>query len=185
MTPIDFGTDPELDTFSGFRSGYTYGPLGGTTTAAGTNGSLRALPFLVPIATTFDRIGAEITTTGEAGSVLRIGIYYDNGAGAPGALLLDAGTIDGTSVTYQTITISQLLYRGIWWLASCPQLGTVTPPSMRSLNVAGFGVGFNGSPGSTTPVSYSGTSTLTGGLPAAFGTPATQGNTPRVVLRAA
>jgi hypothetical protein len=52
-------------------------------------------------------VGIEITAAGEAGSHIRLGVYADDGSGyQPGALLTDAGQIDGTSATYQELSIS-------------------------------------------------------------------------------
>ena len=45
---------------------------------------------------TIDRMAIEVTT-GDAGNA-RLGLYLDNGSGIPGALLLDAGTVDTTSI---------------------------------------------------------------------------------------
>jgi hypothetical protein len=41
-------------------------------------------------------------------------------------LLLDAGTIDGTSATVQSLTVSQELTRGWYWFGAAPQVATST-----------------------------------------------------------
>lgn len=81
---------------------------GGRSTAAGVDGTLYTHPVWVPRSVVLDRIGAEVTT-GAASSTVTLGVYRDNGAGDPSALLFDAGTIDGNSATAQEITINRRL----------------------------------------------------------------------------
>lgn len=81
--------------------------------------------FPVGEALTFDRIGTGVQTAGTATSVVRLGIYNDTD-GMPDALLLDAGTINGTSNTYQEITVTQALSAGtLYWVAVCWQVAAV------------------------------------------------------------
>jgi hypothetical protein len=76
---------------------FTAGSNASSTGTTGT-GTLRLLPWYVPTAVSLTRLGAEVTTVGEAGSLYRLGIYSDNGSGYPVALLVDADTILGRSV---------------------------------------------------------------------------------------
>jgi hypothetical protein len=85
------------------------------------------VPFASPIVTdqamTITRLGVEVTSAGGAGSVVRLGIYADS-SGLPGSLVLDAGTINGASATYQEITISQALSAATrYWLMAVAQIG--------------------------------------------------------------
>jgi hypothetical protein len=81
-----------------------------------------------------DRLGAEVTSAGDAGSLLRIGVYADTGNSYPGALILDAGTIAGDSATVQDITgLTLTLAPGIYWIGGAVQLVTVTQPTVRIL----------------------------------------------------
>jgi hypothetical protein len=85
------------------------------------------VPFAAPIVTdqamTITRLGIEVTSAGGSGSVVRLGIYADSD-GLPGSLVLDAGTINGTSATYQEITISQALSASTrYWLMVVAQVG--------------------------------------------------------------
>ena len=121
-------TLPFLGTY--LKSGlyyHTLQPQSGTATATPTAGVLYVAPFFVPSAVTLIRIGAEVTTGGSAGAVVRLGIWSDTGSGYPGALVLDAGTIDGTSATVQEITISQADPWTLlgWW---CDSSGNVDVP---------------------------------------------------------
>ncbi len=75
-------------------------------------------PFLAARNITVDRIAVQITIAGGAGTLVRLGIYRDNGAGYPGVLLLDAGSVPADGATgNKTITISQALTKGLYWTA--------------------------------------------------------------------
>lgn len=101
-------------------SRYLVSPLivGGpsSTDTIGAN-LLVAVPYPIVRPMTADRIAVEVSTGGAAGALLRLGIYNDNGAGLPGTLKLDAGTVDSTTTGLKTITISHALARGLYWLA--------------------------------------------------------------------
>lgn len=66
---------------------------------------LFGMPFHVSRGVNIDKIGIEVTGAGTAGSVIRLGVYADDGTGKPGALLLDAGTVTGDSNAVKTITL--------------------------------------------------------------------------------
>jgi hypothetical protein len=75
---------------------------------------------------TFDRIGVEVVSTSASGTeVVRMGIYEDDD-GKPGALILDAGTVSGTSTGIKEITLNPVLSltKGRYWLAGCAQSTT-------------------------------------------------------------
>lgn len=86
------------------------------STAALSRDIIRLTPFIVSENESFDRISMEISSAGTAGSLVRLGIYNSSG-GYPTTNLLNAGTILGDSQTNQTITISQALTPGVYWLA--------------------------------------------------------------------
>ena len=103
-----------------------------STNGALGNGTLRLAPFVVDRPLKIDRIGAEITTAGEAGSTVRLGIYADNGNRYPGSLLVDAGTIDAATVGGQTLTITPLtLPPGVYWIGAVVQGAPTTQPTLR------------------------------------------------------
>jgi hypothetical protein len=116
---------------------YTPPILGTPAGATLGNGNCYLMPIRVPNAYTLVRIGAKVTIAGAAGSVIRLGIFNDNGSGLPGALLLDAGTIDGTSATAQEITISQAVGAGVLWLALCGQGAPVGNPAVTFIPTGG------------------------------------------------
>lgn len=113
-------------------------PYNSRSTAALTLNELRLTPLIISETTTFDRIAAEVTTAGAAGSVVRLGVYADDGTGFPGALVLDAGTINGTSVGAQALTISLTLDPGLYWIGAVAQTATAT---MRTFNPGGLPYG--------------------------------------------
>ena len=143
-------------------------------------GTLRVCPFWVPNAITLNRLGGEVTLTGDAGSKIRLGIYNDDGTGRPGALVLDAGQIAGDSVAVQQLTINQALASGLYWIGGAVQAVTVTQPTVRC-NVPSAGASATG----YWPISDAGTAIpgagatgigfaqtgVTGALPGTFGTP--------------
>lgn len=107
------------------------GPLGSFGTSGASNGAMRLHLIYIPATTTFDRIACEVTSAGSAGSVTRLGIY-NNDNGAPGSLVLDAGTVATTSTGVQTITINQQLTRKWYWLAAVSQGSPSTDPTHRT-----------------------------------------------------
>lgn len=122
---VDFrlGSAPSLITHTGTKY-WSYPAVHGTGVQSA--GTLHCVPFWVPAAVTLDRIGAEVTSAA-ASSTISLGIYNDTGAGLPGALLVDAGTINGNSATAQELTINQaLLANRLYWLASLTIGGTPT-----------------------------------------------------------
>jgi hypothetical protein len=102
------GTAPNLE---GATGDYWAAPAS-RNTAATVAGAMYCRMIFVPVNCTIDRIGASVTVAGAGGSTITLGVYNDDGTGKPGTLLLDAGTIDGTSATAQEITISQALVGG-------------------------------------------------------------------------
>lgn len=100
------------------------------TTLAISANVLYATPFYVPTTKTYTAILIEVTATG-AGSI-RLGIYSDT-SGAPDALVLDAGTVTVSSTGARSITISQSLAAGWYWLAG---VANVAPTVRAGANTA-------------------------------------------------
>lgn len=107
---------------------YSSGNAASTSSALG-NGSLRATPFVLPASTTLTRIGVEVNVVGQAGSLVRLGIYADAG-GYPGSLIVDAGTVTGDSVAVKEITINTTIPAGVIWFASTVQEAATTQPTL-------------------------------------------------------
>ena len=115
-------------------AGRYYRPAVGANSAlafALANGTEFAVPFFVSADDTFDRIAINVTVAGAAGSVIRLGIKKESG-GAPGDLVLDAGTVDSTGTGAKTITISQSLTAGWYWLVAVGQGSPATNPEVTN-----------------------------------------------------
>lgn len=112
-----------------------YAPPCPVTTAALSNGVVNYIPVYFDRATTLATIGLEVTGAGTVGALVRLGIYADSGSGLPVRLLYDAGTIDGTSATVQTLTAgSTVVGPGVVWFAAVSQGTPATPATVRSAN---------------------------------------------------
>lgn len=150
----------------GYVAGQSYGPpAAGATTRVMAVGSLNVVPFMVRQTQAFDRITAEVTAAAGATGVIRLGIWNHNPAtGLPGTLILDAGTIDGTSVSVQSKTIAQTLPQGAVWIGAAAQVAG--NPTMRA-----FTGGLPLVPTwATTPISNNGAGIVISGQNGAFGT---------------
>lgn len=160
-------------------TGFFHGPAGGTpATAARAQGVLEAIPLEVQAGVTIDQLRTEVTVAGEAGSVIRMGVYRDNGAGAPGALLLDGGTVAADTVGVKTITgLAGVAPGGLLWLVRASQLCPTTPPTVRTFS-GGMArpVPKNGL--TTTYGGFSSGTNVPGALPAAFGVASGSGGAP-------
>jgi hypothetical protein len=110
---------------------FTASPNTTTTSATLGNGSLRVVPWLVRNTTSLSKMGAEISTVGEAGSKFRIVLYADNGSGRPGSLVIDAGQIAGDSATAQELDVSVTLQPGLYWVGGVVQSVVTTQPTLR------------------------------------------------------
>jgi len=86
-----------------------------SATATPAANSLNAHPLVVARGVTLDTIAIKVTTA--AGTLARLGIYNDDGNLYPSSLVLDAGTVSTTTTGVKTITISQSLAKGLYWLA--------------------------------------------------------------------
>jgi hypothetical protein len=133
-------TPPSTETIvtnNGYASGrYYFGlcsqPI--SNTALLTADRLYARPFYVAQTETFTKIGIEVTSA-VAASVIRLGIY-NMANGLPTALILDAGTVDGSSTGLKEITISQELESGLYAVAWVSN-GAPTVRQSSALNVFG------------------------------------------------
>lgn len=152
---------------------YTY-EWAGTNTGliTPTEAQLRACSFVVNTTTTIDRLGLNIYSVGTTGSVIRLGIYADDGSYGPGALILDAGTVPGTSTGTgdRAIVLDPVLTltAGTYWLACVNQGGAATRASTYGTNA------YDADPLVTRTADYPLTSSFTGysksGVTGALGT---------------
>lgn len=125
------------------RAGYYYRSPGAfAANTAVTNQRVYWLPVFVP-GGDYDRIIIlQGTTLGSAGSVVRLGLYADDGGGAPGARLADYGTVDvaANASIEKLITIALTVPSpgALLWPAFVCQGGAPTTPTVMGLSgVAG------------------------------------------------
>lgn len=142
-------------------------------------------PYFVRRTHTFDRIGVFQNANGTATAVMRLGIYSDDGAGYPGALLLDAGTYDAASggAVFKQITISQEIPYGVCWLACVSQVAASGAVNAGPATNVGNPYGYATTAFGQFSAFYQ--DTVTGALPANFTTTANSvGQCPNMWLRA-
>lgn len=169
-----------------FKSGKYYGPQGSRATATMTAGVLTVVPFWVPDTQIFSRIGAEVITGGVSGTVLRLGIYDDDGDGVPNALVLTAGTVNANTIGSKEITgLSTSLTPGLYWLACVAQGGAPVVRTVANNIIGGAGSSTLAIATASLPHSgYYGTG-VTGALPSTFTVVDTTATPALVVLQAA
>lgn len=168
-----------------YKAGWYTGPrcINAAMTIANPLGELDVAAFSIPQACSVDRISCAVTTVG-AGSVFRMGIYRaDPVSGLPGALVLDAGTINsavGTGV--KELVINQALTPGVYFIGGVAQGGVA--PTMRAF-ATGLIIHADAAAAITSPTTFGGfrLDGVAGALPNPFGPPTYHGSQPRVVLR--
>jgi hypothetical protein len=168
-----------------FKSGSFVCPPLGAATSAPTQSEAHAVAWFIPYAQTFDRVCVTCTTLA-ASSVIRAGVYADNGSGYPGALISDWGTMDTSTTGDKTITVSWSPTPGLYWMVGVAQGGT---PTVRMHTSSGGSLGLSsasqGNLGGGGIAGYS-QSSVTAGLPANWTTTLTEKYTViRVMMRAA
>jgi hypothetical protein len=108
---------------------------------------------------------------GAAGKLARLGIYDSTGtAGAPGALVVDGGTVTVDTGTTKEVTISTTLQPGVYWLAFVSDgAPTCASPLGNGASVCSIPVAFTGlmainTNGPSLPKSAGRTADVAGGL---------------------
>jgi hypothetical protein len=171
------------------RSGLYYAATVSNSTGALPNASLRLAPLQVPRSLSIDRIGAEVTTAGDAASTLTLCIYADDGSGYPGALVLNAGTVaaDSTGVKEITLGSPQALTPGTYWIGATTLGVTTTAPIVRLINSSSSFVGVSSTAAASSGFNYGYTHAVSGSvIPTNFSTTVTaSGTIPKVFIRIA
>jgi hypothetical protein len=176
-----FGSRAAVPVACRFTAGLYYGPEGARTTATLSLNQATAVPFWIGNLQPFDRIGCEITQAGAASSVVRLGVYADNGGGVPGALVFQAGTVAGGSKGAKEIKISKTLPPGLYWLVLVGQGGTPQVRAVSNNILGGAGVSTLALATGATPRPGYYMSGVSGALPATW-TMSGQTPTPGVVV---
>jgi hypothetical protein len=136
----------------------------------------RAVPIRVARDCTIDQLAVGVTVVGSAGAVIRLGVRADNN-GAPGTLLVDAGTVDGTATGTPTATLGTPLALTAGtrvWLTAVVQGAATTRPTVRQ-NTATTPLGGIGADTATLALDtaltgYQGGAGVTGAFPSTQGT---------------
>lgn len=177
-----------------FNSGDCFilaGQSSATTTVLTQNREI-AIPFYVPTQITIAKLYCSVTTVGTSGAVVRLGIRaHDPATGLPknAAPLVDAGTIDGTSATLQSITLGTplTLAPGWYWYTITGQSGG-TQATVQSASVTAIWCPI---PIKSTTASSLTSNTVCGyyqsgvsaGLPSSWSTGGLTGTAPRMIAQ--
>jgi hypothetical protein len=103
--------------FLPFRSGSYYLNSNTIDAVSPTVNTTYYMPMYFPNAVTLDRLQILTRNVFSGTAVFRLGIYNDNG-GIPNTVLVDGGTVSATAATTAyTVTISQAVNSGWYWLA--------------------------------------------------------------------
>lgn len=134
LPPAGIGRAPALVT------GRFYGVPRGCTPASVLTvlGTLYAYPVLIPNACTLASLNMS-SITGQTGGKMRCALFYDNGAGYPGAIVAGTDSLDLAATATAVATKGSLavaLEPGIYWVASIFTASSTMP------SVAGTGVAY-------------------------------------------
>ena len=146
-TRLDVLEDLVFPPLGVIAAGAYYGPMSTLAGAAAaenynrymTVNRLYCAPFICPVDASFDQIGLQVAVAGAAGATVRMGIYASDAAGLPGDLILDAGTVDAATTGFRFAPISQVLGRGLYWLAGASDDGDVRVLANDAAGLAAFG----------------------------------------------
>ena len=171
-----------------YLAGSYYAPPGVTGAAAtAANNETRFARIWLPKGRTVDRLGLNVTVAGSASSTIRLGLYAASvTTGLPdGSPLIDGGTIDGTSNTFQEKTVSYAIPEGNWfWLSTTCQgasAGTPTVTTLSSTSVPEEGIPMFSTTLSTVGLRVA--AFAAGALPTATGATFALGTAPRPIVR--
>jgi len=139
---------------------------------------LFAVPFAVYSPGVISSLDIRVTSAGQAGAVVRLGVFADAGM-RPGALLADLGTVAADTTGVRSVTGAVSVPTGLVWLGHISQNCATTAPSMATPS------GVAGAVSPWVPIDALGgwgatgyriqSSGITGALPASWPTsPATQ-----------
>lgn len=116
-----------------YQSGLYYRtPVELSTTSTATLNTLYFVAMLTPSDVVLDRISINAGSTFSGTAVVRLGLYKEVN-GAPGDLILDAGTVSCTAALNEyEITISQTIPAGYYFLAAVMQTAATTSTFLGS-----------------------------------------------------
>lgn len=158
---------------------YFSSPCAGTGTFAMGNGDARFSPLFVGQTTTIDRLAVNVTVAGSTGAVTRLALFNDNGSFKPGTVRAQ-GTVDSTTTGLKTLTVSDTLVPGVYWVVAVNQGAPTTNATLTFISQAGLAMVHETLPGNN---SYAWQAT---GITGAFANNPTVGaffSPPRVLVR--
>lgn len=166
---------------------YATGASGSAVTGVMTANKMYGVLYPVAVAHSIDRIVVQPTTGGSAGSVIRLGVYKADANGADYTLVLDAGTVDGTTTGALAITIDQALTPGMYWLVAVGQGSPSTQPTIVGTSApSGLAHFISGTVAASMGQSLTGlesTATVSGALPSTDTPTICVATAPRVFVR--
>jgi hypothetical protein len=153
-TDVIAAVEPLIPGFMDYLAGGYYGPLAvgnAGSSAAPAVGTAHLTPIFISQEQAFDRIACWLVTDAAATGRTRLGIYADNGLGAPGALVVDGGQVatDAGAPAIKEVTIDETLDPGWYWLCAVNQVAvaaatlqrwnaSIGSPPMPQIHTAGF-----------------------------------------------
>jgi len=93
------------------------------------NDILWFLPMPVKSGMLLDRLGINISSPGQSGSLIRLGLYSDSD-GTPGSLVADGDTVPGTVTAFVRATINYTTIDTLLWFAALYTAAPATRPSV-------------------------------------------------------
>lgn len=112
-------------------------PLGNHSNNASfeVSGGVTLSPYYANEAISVDQFALNIQTGGGSGSVIRVGIFQDNGIASAMTLVVDCGTIVATGTGFITSAAftSTPLSVGRYWIAAVWQVGSNPSPLVRGV----------------------------------------------------
>lgn len=111
---VDWVAERVVPAVGDYWATHSYVAAAAVTTNMGTG---RFWPIAVPRAMTVSELGVYANAAGAAGGVWRLGVYaHDPATGLPGALMVDVGAVDPTTIGFKLVTgLSLVLPAGIVW----------------------------------------------------------------------
>jgi hypothetical protein len=129
----------------GFQTGLYYtSPTTSFTTRDALEATTYYTSFYIGQTVSIDRIAISTVSGFSGTSVIRLGVY-NNANGGPSTVAFDAGTVLCTApFTSYSITVSQTLGPGWYWLASNSQTKATTNNLVASTTFSVFGMSLTG-----------------------------------------
>ena len=156
----------------------------GLTTTSPAEATEFVMPLYIPRGT-IAVIGAEVTTVGTSGAVVRLGIRKQVGA-LDLALVADVGTISGETLGEQSVTANLAWPGGLAWISVTIQGGAGTRPTLRGVNGSIPFMPYRANQLNSQRTGLAGVGgATTGALPSAFTSQLAQGASPRAFVRMA